>query len=107
MYNGNPMDDAPKPAISITYCASCHFLPRAAWVAQELLHTFAEHLSGITLIPGGGGQFDVAMDGESLFSNKEAGRFPETRELRELVAGRLTDPPRSRHSAAPSGGEDR
>ena len=85
-------------AITVTYCVPCHFLPRASWVAQELLHTFSDHLSGVTLVPSGGGRFEIAIDGEIVFSTKSHGRFPEMRELRALVASRLDDPPRSRHA---------
>ena len=92
------MTNASRPGISITYCTKCHFLPRAGWVAQELLHTFEDYVSGVTLIPGGGGQFDVHYGDELLFSNKIEGRFPETRELRELLAARIEDAPRSRHA---------
>jgi len=33
------------------------------------------------LIRGGGGIFDVAVDGEMIFSKHEAGRFPESDEI--------------------------
>ena len=43
------------------------------------------------LIRGGGGIFDVAVDGELVFSKHAAGRFPEHAEviasIRGLVAG--------------------
>lgn len=87
-----------RPTVTITYCRKCHFLPRATWVAQELLHTFSEHLASVTLVPGEGGMFNVAVDGEVIFANQAVGRFPEMRELRELIAARLDDPPRSRHA---------
>lgn len=92
------MDATNKRGISITYCTKCHFLPRASWVAQELLHTFEDYVSGVTLVPGGGGQFDVHYGDELLFSNKIEGRFPETRELRALLAARIDEAPRSRHA---------
>ncbi|MBI2765852.1 MAG: SelT/SelW/SelH family protein [Chloroflexi bacterium] len=88
-----------KLTISITYCRSCHFLPRAAWVAQELLHTFGDFVESLALVPGGGGQFDVHVNGELVFANRDEGRFPEMRELRELVAAFLESPPVSRHHA--------
>ena len=97
------MDTAPRPGISITYCTKCHFLPRASWVAQELLHTFEDYVSGVTLVPGGGGQFDVRYGDELLFSNQAEGRFPETRELRELLAARSQEAPRSRHARSEAG----
>lgn len=87
-----------RPTVTITYCRKCHFLPRATWVAQELLHTFAEHVASVTLVPDEGGMFNVAVDGEVIFANQAEGRFPEMRELRELIAARLDDPPRSRHA---------
>jgi len=34
-----------------------------------------------TLIPGGGGVFDVSVDGKVIFSKKSVGRFPEPREI--------------------------
>lgn len=34
-----------------------------------------------TLIPGGGGVFDVTVDGKVIFSKKSVGRFPETQEI--------------------------
>lgn len=89
-----------QPTLRITYCRKCHFMPRALWVAQELLHTFEEYVAGVTLVPGGGGQFDVHLDQELIFSNKDAGRFPETRELREAIAARIDGAPRPRHSQA-------
>jgi selenoprotein W-related protein len=33
------------------------------------------------LAKGGGGIFDVEMDGEIVFSKKQAGRFPEHEEV--------------------------
>lgn len=94
------MDDTnlSRPGISITYCRECNFLLRASWVAQELLHTFEDYVSGVTLVPGRGGQFDVHYGDDLLFSNKIAGRFPETRELRDLLSTRIEDAPRSRHA---------
>jgi selenoprotein W-related protein len=86
------------PTVSITYCQKCHFLPRAAWVAQELLHTFGDSLGGVTLVPGEGGIFEIAIEGEPLFSTKTHGRFPEMRELRELVRDRIGSGWQSRHA---------
>jgi selenoprotein W-related protein len=75
--------------IAITYCRVCGFLPRATWTAQELLQTFGEWTSAVRLVPGSSGQFEVAVDGEAIFSRKDEGRFPEMKELREAIAKRL------------------
>lgn len=85
--------DMPTPRIEIIFCAQCNFLLRAAWLAQELLSTFGTDLGEVALKPGQGGIFEVYLDGEQLFSRKQAGRFPESKELKQLVRDRI-DPER-------------
>ncbi len=80
---------AVKPRIEIEYCTQCRWLLRAAWLAQELLVTFESELGGVTLIPGTGGVFDVRLEGASLFSRKQHDRFPESKELKQLVRDRI------------------
>ncbi len=41
-----------RPVIRITYCTQCRWLLRAAWLAQELLSTFATDLGEVVLVPG-------------------------------------------------------
>lgn len=74
-----------KPIIEITYCTQCRWLLRAAWLAQELLTTFEQDLSAVSLKPGNSGVFEVWLDQQRLFSREDAGRFPEARELKQLV----------------------
>jgi len=38
-----------------------------------------------TLIEGGGGIYDVVVDGQRIFSKHETGRFPETSELLAMI----------------------
>lgn len=40
------------------------------------------------LIKGGGGIFDVKLDGELIFSKKQAGRFPAQGEVEAMIAAR-------------------
>lgn len=54
-------------------------------MAQELLMTFGEELGEVALIPGTGGIFEVRLNGKLLYSRKNAGRFPESKELKQLV----------------------
>jgi selenoprotein W-related protein len=58
---------------------------RAAWLAQELLTTFEQDLAGVTLRPGSNGIFEITLNQKLLFSRKEAGRFPEAKEVKQLV----------------------
>ena len=71
--------------VEIEYCTQCRWLLRAAWLAQELLTTFEADLAGINLIPGTGGVLEVRLNGVVLFSRKQAGRFPESKELKQLI----------------------
>lgn len=74
-----------KPCLEIEYCTQCRWLMRAAWMAQELLVTFETELGGVTLIPGAGGIFEVRLGNQIIFSRKEQGRFPESKELKQRV----------------------
>jgi len=39
----------------------------------------------LTLVPGGGGVFEVDVDGRRIFSKKATGRFPEWEEIRSAL----------------------
>ena len=79
-----------SPTVEITYCTLCGWGLRAGWMAQELLNTFAEELGSVTLTPDvTGGVFEVRIDGEIVWSRKEAGRFPEIKELKQRVRDRI------------------
>lgn len=77
------------PAVTIEYCRQCRWLLRAAWIAQELLSTFEEEIGGVTLVPGTGGVFAVRVGGETIWSRKDEGRFPEIAELKQRVRDRV------------------
>lgn len=89
--------------VEITYCTQCRWLLRAAWLAQELLTTFEQDLTSVALKPGSGGVFLVTLNGVLLFSRKEAGRFPEAKEIKQLIRDHI-DPGRDLgHSDRPKG----
>ena len=77
------------PPVEIQYCTQCRWLLRAAWMAQELLTTFENELGELALVPGTGGIFEVRVDGELIFSRNQEGRFPESKELKQLVRDRI------------------
>ena len=62
---------------------------RAAWMAQELLTTFEEELTEVALRPGTGGVFEVRVNGVLLWSRADAGRFPDIKELKQLVRDKV------------------
>lgn len=74
-----------KNQVEIEYCTQCRWLLRAAWLAQELLTTFEQELTGVNLKPGTGGTFEVKLNDVVIFNRKDAGRFPESKELKQLI----------------------
>jgi selenoprotein W-related protein len=84
----------PQPRIEIEYCTQCRWLLRAGWTAQELLTTFPAELGEVALVPGSGGVFDVRVDGDTIWSRKAEGGFPDLPELKRLVRDRVAP---SRH----------
>ena len=79
-----------KPTVTIEYCPKCGWMMRAAYMAQELLTTFTDDVYGITLHPSEiAGRYSVFIDGEIIFDRKKEGRFPEIKELKQLVRDRV------------------
>jgi len=54
-----------------------------------LLTTFEQDLREVALAPGAGGIFDVRVDDELIWSRREQGRFPDIKELKQLVRDRV------------------
>lgn len=75
--------------VEIRYCTQCRWLLRAAWLAQELLTTFEMSLDEVALVPGTRGVFEVRVGGALIWSRAEQGRFPEAKELKQLVRDRV------------------
>ncbi|OQY20443.1 MAG: hypothetical protein B6I34_08670 [Anaerolineaceae bacterium 4572_32.1] len=50
-------------------------------MAEALLDRFESSIKSITLIPGGGGVFEVTVDGDLVFSKKALGRHAEIGEV--------------------------
>lgn len=78
-----------RPRVEIEYCTQCRWLLRAAWMAQELLSSFEAELGEVALIPGRGGILMIRIDGETIWSRQDEGRFPQPKELKQLVRDRI------------------
>ncbi len=74
--------------VQIEYCTQCRWLPRAAWLAQELLTTFETELDELSLKPGTGGVFVVRVNDEVVWDRREQG-FPEPTAVKRLVRDRV------------------
>tara|TARA_B100000886_G_scaffold336047_1_gene294120 strand:+ start:2559 stop:2750 length:192 start_codon:yes stop_codon:yes gene_type:complete len=49
----------------------------------ELKEKFSDSI--ITLIPSGGGVFEILVDGKLIFSKKSLNRFPEKNEISDIL----------------------
>lgn len=75
-----------KPTVTIEYCPKCGWMLRAAYMAQELLTTFTDDIYGVTLVPSDfGGTYQIRVNENMVFDRKETGRFPEIKELKQVV----------------------
>ena len=75
-----------KPTISIEYCPKCHWLLRAAYMAQEFLTTFDGDLKSVVLVPSEvNGRYTIHIDNRKIFDRKEFGGFPEIKELKQMI----------------------
>ncbi len=75
-----------KPVIEIEYCPACGWMLRAAYMAQELLTTFTDDVKGILLKPSDvTGRYSISINDIIIFDRKTQGRFPEIKELKQLV----------------------
>ena len=75
-----------KPTITIEYCPKCGWLLRAAYMAQELLTTFAEELGAVALKPSEmAGRYTISINDDIIFDRKRAGGFADIKEIKQLV----------------------
>lgn len=94
-------EDLVRPRVVLHYCRQCRFVLRAGWLAQELLFSLGDELGEVALRPGEGGVFEVSLDDELLFSRAAAGRFPESKEIKQLVRDRISPDRELGHSDRP------
>ena len=54
-------------------------------MANEILEKYGTDVKELTLIPSGGGVFEVIKNGDHLFSKKNLDRFPDDGEAMNLI----------------------
>ena len=54
-----------------------------------MIKEFEPQVASWTLIPGGGGAFEVKVDGELVYSKLKTGRHTSSDELRPLIKAKL------------------
>ncbi|CAM2792028.1 SelT/SelW/SelH family protein [Moritella viscosa] len=79
-----------KAEIDIYYCRQCNWMLRSTWLTQELLHTFGEEISKISLHPDTGGRFEIRCNQQLIWERKQDGGFPEAKVLKQRVRDIIT-----------------
>lgn len=83
-----------EPNVSVTYCTERQWLLRASWMAQELLTTFPDELNSVTMIPSRPSSspeatFRIELNEDVLWDRGERGRFPEAKEIKQMVRDKI------------------
>lgn len=68
--------------ISIKYCTSWGYYSQALRLREEIQNKFS---ADVEILEGSGGVFEVELNGDSIFSKKELGRFPNENEVIDLI----------------------
>lgn len=64
-------------------------MPNAAGLAARILEQWQNAIGVLELVPGGGGIFDVQVDGELVFTKQMLGRYPEPDDVLPLLRDRF------------------
>ena len=68
--------------IQISYCFVWNYEPRAVSLAAELKKDFGVESK---LSSGNRGDFEVKVDGETIFSKQKLSRFPDPGEVSQII----------------------
>lgn len=60
-------------------------MDKAVGLATSLLSEREADIASLTLVPGGGGTFDVKVDGNLVYSKHTTGRFPDPGEVEKAL----------------------
>ncbi len=73
--------------IEIEYCTMWNYEPKASSLEEEIKSVYNNVL--ITLVKSSGGVFEVSLDGELIFSKKELDRFPNKKEILNILKEKI------------------
>ena len=58
-------------------------------MASRLLTEFKQQIQELTLVPAGGGVFEVSFDGDLIHSKEKTGEFPDEQAIVDALRKRL------------------
>lgn len=71
--------------IKIMYCTGCNWLLRSAWIAQEILSTFQNEVTEVSLMPSEGGTYKILLNDEQIWCRKEQNGFPDSKTIKKII----------------------
>ena len=54
-------------------------------MATELLEKYGTDIKSLSLIPSGGGVYEVVKDGGLIYSKKKTGEFPDLKDVTSIL----------------------
>lgn len=58
-------------------------------MASRVLNEFKQKIKNLTLVPAGGGCFELSANGELLYSKLKTGQFPDEQNIIDQLEKRL------------------
>jgi selenoprotein W-related protein len=58
-------------------------------LTAKLLTTYKQKITDLKLIPGGGGCFELSLNGDLVYSKLKTGKFPDEKWALDAVGSRL------------------
>jgi selenoprotein W-related protein len=58
-------------------------------LTAKLLTTYKQMITDLKLIPGGGGCFELSINGDLIYSKLKTGKFPDEKWALDAVGSRL------------------
>ena len=58
-------------------------------MTSKLLTTYKQKIKEMKLVPGGGGCFELLLNGDLVYSKLKTGQFPDEQQMIDVVGSRL------------------
>jgi selenoprotein W-related protein len=58
-------------------------------LTNKLLTTYKQDIKELTLVPSGGGKFELSLNGDLVYSKLKTGKFPDEQWVVDLVGDKL------------------
>ena len=73
--------------LQIEYCNAWGYKPKAVSMADDLKSKYKDQIKELTLVPSGGGCFEVTLNGNLIYSKLQTGEFPTTGQITSAIDG--------------------